>query len=74
MDEAIGQTDMLDVNRAISHWKADGLDLTPILQGSGLGANAPKRRFTSQNHELEKHFDHKIIALSEKALEDAQVV
>jgi glutamate synthase (NADPH/NADH) large chain len=74
MDEAIGQTDLLDVNRAISHWKADGLDLTPILQGSGLGANAPKRRFTAQNHELEKHFDHKIIALSEKALEDAQVV
>ena len=74
MDEAIGQTDLLDVNRAISHWKADGLDLTPILQGSGLGANAPKRRFTSQNHELEKHFDHKIIALSERALEDAQVV
>jgi glutamate synthase (NADPH) large chain len=74
MDEAIGQTDLLDVNRAISHWKADGLDLTPILQGSGLGADAPKRRFTYQNHELDKHFDHKIIALSEKALEDAQVV
>ena len=74
MDESIGQTDMLDVNRAISHWKADGLDLTPILQGSGLEANAPKRRFTSQNHELDKHFDHKIIALSEKALEDAQAV
>lgn len=74
MDEAIGQTDLLDVNRAISHWKADGLDLTPILQGSGLGVNAPKRRFTTQNHELEKHFDHKIIALSERALEDAQLV
>jgi glutamate synthase (NADPH/NADH) large chain len=74
MDEAIGQTDLLDVNKAIHHWKADGLDLAPILQGSGLGANAPKRRFTTQNHELEKHFDHKMIALSEKALEDAQVV
>ena len=74
MDEAIGHTDLLDVNRAIQHWKADGLDLTPILQGSGLEANAPKRRFTSQNHELDKHFDHKIISLSESALEDAQVV
>jgi len=74
MDEAIGQTDLLDVNKAISHWKADGLDLTPILQGSGLGVNAPKRRFTTQNHELEKHFDHKLIGASEKALEDAQVV
>ena len=74
LDEAIGQTDVLDVNRAISHWKADGLDLTPILQGSGMGINAPKRRFTSQNHELEKHFDHKLIAASNSALEDAQSV
>ena len=74
LDEAIGQTDLLDVNRAISHWKADGLDLTPILQGSGMSSNAPKRRFTSQNHELEKHFDHKLIAASEAALEDAQRV
>ena len=74
LDEAIGQTDLLDVNRAISHWKADGLDLTPILQGSGMGVNAPKRRFTTQNHELEKHFDHKLISASERALEDAQPV
>lgn len=74
LDEAIGQTDLLDVNRAISHWKADGLDLTPILQGAGLEANAPKRRYTTQNHELEKHFDHKLISRSELALEDAQPV
>jgi glutamate synthase (NADPH/NADH) large chain len=74
LDEAIGQTDLLDVNRAISHWKADGLDLTPILQGSGMGVNAPKRRFTTQNHELDKHFDLKLIAESERALEDAQQV
>jgi glutamate synthase (NADPH/NADH) large chain len=74
LDEAIGQTELLNVNRAISHWKADGLDLSPILQGSGMGVNAPKRRFTTQNHELEKHFDHKLIAASESALEDAQLV
>jgi glutamate synthase (NADPH/NADH) large chain len=39
-----------------------------------MGVNAPKRRFTTQNHELEKHFDHKLIAASESALEDAQLV
>jgi Glutamate synthase domain 2 len=31
LDEAIGRVDLLDVNRAIQHWKADGLDLRPIL-------------------------------------------
>jgi glutamate synthase (NADPH/NADH) large chain len=74
LDEAIGQTDLLNVNKAISHWKADGLDLSPILSNSGLDSNAPRRRFTTQNHELEKHFDHKLIALSVSALEDAQSV
>ena len=74
LDEAIGQTHLLDVNKAISHWKADGLDLTPILSGSSEESNAPRRRFTTQNHELEKHFDHKLIELSAVALEDAQGV
>ena len=31
LDEAIGQVDALDTAKAIEHWKADGLDLTPIL-------------------------------------------
>lgn len=74
LDEAIGQTDLLDVDEAISHWKADGLDLTPILQGSGLDLNAPKRRFTTQDHQLEKHFDHKLMQFAEPALEDARPV
>jgi glutamate synthase (NADPH/NADH) large chain len=32
------------------------------------------RRFTYQDHELEKHFDHELIKLSTAALEDAQSV
>ena len=74
LDEVIGQTELLDLNTAISHWKADGLDLTPIFQGAGLEANAPRRRYTTQNHELEKHFDHALISRSEAALQDAQPV
>ncbi|MEY4741628.1 MAG: Ferredoxin-dependent glutamate synthase 1, partial [Actinomycetota bacterium] len=31
LDEAIGHSELIDVNRAIQHWKADGLDLSPIL-------------------------------------------
>jgi glutamate synthase (NADPH/NADH) large chain len=71
LDEAIGHSELLDANRAINHWKADGLDLTPILAAPGSG---PLRRFTLQDHELEKHFDHQLIALSSSALEDAQPV
>ena len=71
LDEAIGHSELLDANRAINHWKADGLDLTPILAAPGSG---PLRRFTLQDHELERHFDHQLIALSSSALEDAQPV
>ena len=33
LDEAIGRSDLLNVDRAVEHWKADGLDLTPVLDG-----------------------------------------
>lgn len=71
LDEAIGHSELIDVNRAISHWKADGLDLSPILAGPSVPANSPKRRVTNQDHELEKHFDFKLLKLAESALEDA---
>ena len=31
MDDMIGRTDALGARKAIGHWKADGLDLSPIL-------------------------------------------
>jgi glutamate synthase (NADPH/NADH) large chain len=74
LDEAIGHVELLDVNRAIAHWKADGLDLTPILSMPHLPAEASRRKSTSQDHELEKHFDHKLIAAAEAALERGENV
>jgi glutamate synthase (NADPH/NADH) large chain len=74
LDEAIGHSELIDVNRAIQHWKADGLDLSPILASPTLAPGASRRRTTVQDHELEKHFDHKLIAASTAALEDAQPV
>lgn len=74
LDEAIGQVDSLDVNDAIRHWKADGLDLEPILGGAGVDPAAPKRRFTVQNHEIDSHFDNVLIKDAVYALEDAQSV
>jgi len=73
LDEAIGHSELLDANRAISHWKADGLDLTPILAAPAPNTG-PLRRFTLQDHQLGEHFDHQLIAASTKALEDAQPV
>ncbi len=68
LDEAIGRVDLLDVNRAINHWKADGLDLRPIL--STELPEGERRNTTTQDHELEKHFDQQLLKLAETSLED----
>ena len=74
LDEAIGHSELLDMNRAISHWKADGLDLSPILAGPSFPATDSRIRSTSQDHELEKHFDHKLISAAASTLKDAKPV
>jgi len=73
LDEIIGHSELLDANRAISHWKADGLDLTPILSAPKPNSGA-LRRFTLQDHELENHFDNQLIVAAARALDDAQPV
>jgi len=74
LDEAIGQAEMLETTRAVEHWKASGLDLSPILFVPELPEGAPRRCVTSQDHGLEKALDNELIALSGDALEHARPV
>ncbi|KAA9154895.1 glutamate synthase large subunit [Microbacterium lushaniae] len=64
LDEVIGHAELLDVDRAIEHWKTGGLDLSPILEGPHFAADEPRRAHRAQNHELDEHFD---VALIERA-------
>jgi glutamate synthase (NADPH/NADH) large chain len=48
--------------------------LSPILATPAIAADASRRRTTFQDHELEKHFDHKLISAAASALEDAKPV
>ena len=70
LEEAIGHTELLDTAAAIDHWKADGLDLEPILRGPEVDPGAPLRNMVPQNHELEAHFDNKLIEMSADALQN----
>jgi glutamate synthase (NADPH) large chain len=74
IEEAVGRSDVLDVNGAIEHWKADGLDLSPILVGPDFSASEPRSNRVGQKHELEKHFDRGLIELSNAALENGTPV
>ena len=67
--EAVGDTAALDVDEAVRHWKAEGLDLTDVLRGPVFDADEPRRNGRAQNHELEEHFDVRLIDLARDALD-----
>ncbi|MCC3264693.1 glutamate synthase large subunit [Arthrobacter gengyunqii] len=69
LEEAIGHTELLDTKAAVDHWKADGLDLEPILRGADVvEPGTPMRNMVPQNHDLDSHFDNKLIEMSADAL------
>jgi glutamate synthase (NADPH/NADH) large chain len=74
LEEAIGRAEMLDVAGAVDHWKAGGLDLTPILHVPSLPEGTARHRTTAQDHGLDRALDQTLIQLCEGALEDATPV
>jgi glutamate synthase (NADPH) large chain len=74
LDEAIGRAELIDASRAVDHWKASGLDLSPILHVPDIPEDAPRRCVTSQDHGLEKALDNELIALAADALEHGRPV
>ncbi|MFC4830229.1 glutamate synthase large subunit [Agromyces aurantiacus] len=69
LDEIIGRRELLDVDRAVAHWKASGLDLTPVLVGPDFSESDPRRNGRAQDHELDEHFDNELIRRSQLVLE-----
>jgi glutamate synthase (NADPH) large chain len=73
LEEAVGRVDLLDTALAVSHWKAAGLDLTPVLHVPA-GADGPLHRVTKQDHGLDRALDNTLIQLAEGALEEGRPV
>src|SRR4029450_7924279 len=74
IDEAVGHAELLDTRKAVGHWKAQGLDLSPMLVVPELPEGAPLRRVKSQDHGLDIALDQTLIQLCEGALLDARPV
>ena len=66
--EAIGHVEVLETRKAIEHWKAAGLDLSPILHLPELPAGAAVTQTVPQDHGLQRALDNTLIALAEDAL------
>jgi glutamate synthase (NADPH/NADH) large chain len=75
LDEAIGRADVLDVDEAVEHWKAAGLDLGPVFEmPKELPYGGARRKVREQDHGLEHALDRTLIQLAEASLEDAHRV
>ncbi|MCQ8773830.1 glutamate synthase large subunit [Streptomyces telluris] len=69
LEEAVGHAELLDTGRAVTHWKAQGLDLAPLLHVPDLPAGAVRHRTTEQDHGLAKALDNELVKLAADALE-----
>ena len=61
LEEAIGRVDLIEASEAINHWKADGLDLTPLLYEATPAHGTDRFNTRSQDHGMELAIDHQII-------------
>ncbi|MEE4255037.1 MAG: glutamate synthase large subunit [Desulfuromusa sp.] len=74
LDELIGQTQYLEMDNAIKHWKNQGLDFSRILTKPQVGDEVSTRRVQTQDHGLEKQLDNKLIKLAKPALENKEAI
>jgi glutamate synthase (NADPH/NADH) large chain len=72
IEEAIGHAEALDTRAAVDHWKAAGLDLSPILHQPDVAG--PRHCVTSQDHGLDKALDNKLIEICQPALTSGEHV
>ncbi|MFZ2169810.1 MAG: glutamate synthase large subunit [Methylococcaceae bacterium] len=74
IDEMVGRSDKLDMQRAISHWKAQGLDFSRIFYRPDVDNSTAVYNCEPQDHGLEHALDHDLIAQAQPALENGQAV
>ena len=68
-NEMVGQMQMLDREKAIQHWKANGLDFTKLFHKPQPLDGQTIYRSEAQDHNLDKALDQQLIARSSAALE-----
>lgn len=68
INEMVGQVHKLNRNKVIDHYKASGIDLTPILHKIDVPEGTKLYNTEKQDHNLETHLDFQIIKQAHQAL------
>ena len=74
MTEMIGHVEMLDTRAAVDHWKASGLDISPILAVPQNPYGQTMHQSVVQDHGLDIALDQQLMARSQDAINDATPV
>jgi glutamate synthase domain-containing protein 2/glutamate synthase domain-containing protein 1/glutamate synthase domain-containing protein 3 len=75
INEMVGRTDMLDINKAIAHYKAKGLDFSRMFYQPQVGPEVGRYRMQEQDHGLEQSLDRtKLFDICKPALERGEKV
>ena len=69
LSELVGQTDWLNKDRAIHHWKARGLDFEKVFHKPNAGKGVAIHHCETQNHGLDKVLDNELIKAALPALD-----
>ncbi|OQW32396.1 MAG: glutamate synthase subunit alpha [Nitrospira sp. HN-bin3] len=74
VNEMVGRVDRLKITKVVDHWKAKGLDLTPLLTAPNVPANVPRYCVQKQDHGLADILDNKLVELCKAAIEKGEKV
>jgi glutamate synthase domain-containing protein 2/glutamate synthase domain-containing protein 1/glutamate synthase domain-containing protein 3 len=73
-EDMVGQVDRLEVNEALEHWKAKGLDFSKMFVKPGLTNGEKYHCVKTQGVDLSQSLDAELIKLSQKAIENREPV
>jgi len=68
VDEMVGQSQKLNMKKAIQHYKAQGIDLSNILYKPEVPSHIKERNTEVQDHQLEQVLDFEILSQAHPAL------
>ena len=74
MDEMIGHTEVLDVDKAVNHWKQAGLDFSDLLHRPDVPHDIVNTGGQTLAAELEEVVDQELLELAKPALERGEKV
>jgi glutamate synthase (NADPH/NADH) large chain len=74
MAEMIGHVECLETKGAVDHWKAHGLDISPILAVPNNAYDQTFHQSVAQDHGLAEALDQELIRLARTAIDDGDPV